>query len=140
MLHKKLVNLRSTSSDSEDGMMTLLKEILQSLSQQQKDQLVQYLQSKYPDLDTSKDSSHMDDLNDQQYRKIIEESRGENAKLHNSNKQQSQFIQNLQKKVQEMHVSYREEEIKNNIDKQMMNHQINASMQQAECPGCEHSG
>lgn len=51
------------------------------------------------------------------YSKIIESSKLENAKLQNSNKQQTQFILNLEAKIKDLQIAHNDVEIQAQISK-----------------------
>lgn len=51
------------------------------------------------------------------YSKIIDSSKLENQKLHNSNKQQTQFISNLEAKIKDLQIAHNDVEIQAQIAK-----------------------
>ena len=115
--------------------MLLLREIFGALSQDQKDQLASHMLGKFSCLGSSKDSdSTATELNEQQSLQIIKETRGENVKLQNSIKQQTEFINNLQAKLSVMVAELKEAEYQKLMDKQSLNEQM--STRQA-CPDCK---
>ena len=73
-----------------------------------------------------------------QFTKIIEESKLEKQKLQNANKQQVQFIQNLETKIKDLNLMLKNVETQAEISKKKIDEQKEKLLRDASnCSGCK---